>query len=57
MTEKLDLARATADTLAHYDTIAESFRERTHDHDVSQNINALLDAMNVPAPADILDLG
>ena len=57
MTEKLDLARVTADTLAHYDTIAESFRERTHDHDVSQNINALLKAMDVPAPADILDLG
>ncbi len=57
MAGKIDLAKATSDTLAHYDTIAESFRERTHDHDVSQNINALLEAMDMPAPADILDLG
>lgn len=57
MAGKIDLAKATSDTLAHYDSIAESFRERTHDHDVSQNINALLEAITVPAPVDILDLG
>lgn len=44
-------------TLAHYDASAEQFFEGTRDHDVSQNIGALLNAIGRPAPLDILDLG
>jgi len=44
-------------TLAHYEGRAVDFREGTRDHDVSQNINALLDAINKPAPLTILDFG
>ena len=46
-----------ARTLGHYDQNADSFREGTRDHDVSQNIDALLDAIGRPAPLRILDLG
>lgn len=44
-------------TLAHYAQRAASFREGTRDHDVSQNIAALLDAILAPPPCTILDLG
>ncbi len=44
-------------TLAHYDHNAESFFAGTIDHDVSQNIDALLGAIEAPAPWTILDLG
>lgn len=44
-------------TLAHYDQNAEGFWEGTRDHDVSQNIAALLDAIGHPAPCTILDFG
>ena len=44
-------------TLAHYERNAESFREGTRDHDVSQNIDALLRHLQVPAPWQILDMG
>ncbi|MEC5398449.1 class I SAM-dependent methyltransferase [Uliginosibacterium sp. H1] len=44
-------------TLAHYDQNAEGFWEGTRDHDVSQNIAALLDAIGQPAPCTILDFG
>ncbi|HUH93861.1 MAG TPA: class I SAM-dependent methyltransferase [Casimicrobiaceae bacterium] len=44
-------------TLAHYRERAEDFREGTRDHDVSQNIAALLDHIVGPAPFTILDLG
>ncbi|WP_332861404.1 class I SAM-dependent methyltransferase [Janthinobacterium svalbardensis] len=47
----------TERTLAHYDASAEQFFEGTRDHDVSQNIGALLAAIGKPAPLDILDLG
>lgn len=52
-----DLARITARTLAHYDQHAQAFWEGTRDHDVSQNIGALLEAIEVPPPFEILDLG
>lgn len=47
----------SAGTLQHYESRAESFREGTRDHDVSQNIEALL--RNIPGepPFTILDLG
>lgn len=47
----------TERTLAHYDASAEQFFEGTRDHDVSQNIGALLNAIGRPAPLEILDLG
>ena len=47
----------TERTLAHYDASAEQFFEGTRDHDVSQNISALLNAIGKPAPLAILDLG
>ena len=37
--------------------MAEAFRHRTSDHDVSQNIKALLDAIEGVPPYEILDLG
>ncbi|WP_420225234.1 class I SAM-dependent methyltransferase [Pigmentiphaga litoralis] len=52
-----ELAAIAARTLAHYSASAEPFREGTRDHDVSQNIHALLSAINGEAPYDILDIG
>ncbi len=57
---KLDpqaLQQITETTLGNYNQTAESFREGTRDHDVSQNIEALLRHIQVPAPAQILDFG
>ena len=47
----------TARTLAYYDRNARQFFAGTLDHDVSQNIGALLDAIEADAPYTILDLG
>jgi SAM-dependent methyltransferase len=47
----------TRRTVAHYDLNAQQFFEGTIDHDVSQNMAALLDAIEAPAPFTILDLG
>jgi SAM-dependent methyltransferase len=44
-------------TLAHYQENAEGFRDGTRDHDVSQNIAALLQHIQAPAPWRILDFG
>ena len=44
-------------TLAHYDQRAEEFWLGTREHDVSQNIDALLGAIQGPAPFTILDFG
>lgn len=51
------LARLSAQTLAHYNDHAFDFREGTRDHDVSQNIAALLRHMEGSAPYTILDFG
>jgi hypothetical protein len=40
--------------LQHYDRNAESFRDGTRDHDVSQNIDALLSAITAPPPFRVL---
>ncbi len=47
----------TALTIAYYDKAAEQFREGTRDHDVSQNTDALLDAIEGEPPYVILDFG
>ena len=52
-----DLHAITATTLGHYNAVAESFREGTRDHDVSQNIDALLRHIQGEAPLHILDFG
>jgi SAM-dependent methyltransferase len=52
-----DLDQITSTTLGHYNQVAESFREGTHDHDVSQNIDALLRHIQGEAPFTILDFG
>ncbi|UVW29840.1 bifunctional 2-polyprenyl-6-hydroxyphenol methylase/3-demethylubiquinol 3-O-methyltransferase UbiG [Massilia sp. H6] len=44
-------------TLEHYNLNAESFFAGTIDHDVRQNIDALLGAIEAPAPLTLLDLG
>lgn len=49
--------RAAAITLAEYDRVAAAYRRGTEDHDVSQNIDALLDAIEGTPPYAILDLG
>lgn len=47
----------TAGTLQHYESRAEAFREGTRDHDVSQNIEAMLRHTRGTPPFTILDLG
>ncbi len=51
------LDQISAQTLAHYQDHAEQFRAGTRDHDVSQNIAALLRHIPGSAPFRILDLG
>ena len=60
MTPRLDrlaLAAASHDTIAHYDASAEGFWQGTRDHDVSQNIDALLRHIHGTPPFTILDFG
>jgi SAM-dependent methyltransferase len=52
-----ELALISSGTLEHYNRTAEAFREGTRDHDVSQNIAALLRGIRGAAPFTILDLG
>ena len=47
----------SAATLQHYESRAEAFREGTRDHDVSQNIEALLRHLPGTPPFTILDFG
>lgn len=47
----------TARTLAYYDHHAQAFWEGTRDHDVSQNVDALLRHIAAAAPLEILDFG
>ena len=52
-----DLEQITALTLGHYDRRAEAYWEGTRDHDVSQNVAALLRHIEGSPPFAILDLG
>ena len=52
-----DPADASRATLEHYSQRAASFEEGTRDHDVSQNIAALLRAIEAHPPFAILDFG
>ncbi len=51
------LAAAVATTIRHYDDKAAAFWAGTHDHDVTQNLRALLRHIGGAAPFRILDLG
>ncbi len=57
MSDELDLAEVSQSTIGYYDGRASEFWEGTRDHDVSQNIAALLDAIPGPGPHRILDFG
>jgi SAM-dependent methyltransferase len=57
MPEDDDYDDITRRTLHHYDGNAQRFFAGTIDHDVSQNIEALLGAIDGPAPYTILDFG
>lgn len=52
-----DLQKIASLTLAHYNRNAEDFHVGTQDHDVSQNIAALLQHIEGKVPFTILDFG
>lgn len=52
-----DLEQLTGGTLAHYEQRADDFWAGTRDHDVRQNIEALLGAIEGAPPFRILDFG
>lgn len=52
-----EIERIAAQTLDHYQQHAQAFWQGTRDHDVSQNIAALLQYIEAPAPFEILDFG
>jgi len=51
------MEEVTRRTLAHYDQRAEDFWQGTRDHDVRQNMDALLSAIQSAPPFAILDFG
>jgi len=55
--ETRELADIEQRTLEHYQGSAQQFWEGTRDHDVSQNVEALLDAIDGDGPHQILDFG
>ena len=50
------LSEISSGTLRHYQDQAHSFFEGTRDHDVSQNIDALLEAIGGDGPKRILGI-
>jgi len=52
-----ELARIVERTIQHYNLHADAFWQGTRDHDVSQNISALLQRIHGLTPFTILDLG
>ena len=52
-----ELSQISAKTLAHYSEQADAFWQGTRDHDVQQNIAALLRNLPRTAPLSILDFG
>lgn len=52
-----DIAPIAARTLGHYEARAQEFWEGTRDHDVSQNIDALLTNIEATKPFTLLDFG
>lgn len=56
-TPEEELNRIAERTVAHYDQHAQAFWEGTRDHDVRQNVDALLSHIQATAPFDLLDFG
>ena len=56
-TNAQDLAKVAGLTFEYYNQRAADFRQGTRDHDVSQNIAALLRYIESPLPYTLLDLG
>lgn len=52
-----ELAHVAASTLGHYESRAQEFWDGTHDHDVRQNVDALLHHIEGAAPFVLLDFG
>ena len=52
-----ELQRIAARTLAHYNERAQAYWDGTRDHDVSQNIAALLQHVEAAPPLELLDFG
>ncbi|MDC0191323.1 class I SAM-dependent methyltransferase [Rhodospirillales bacterium] len=52
-----ELRRLSEITIGHYDRVADDYWYGTRNHDVSQNYEAFLEAIEVKPPYDILDLG
>jgi len=55
--DKAQLRRTSEITIGHYDRAAEDYWDGTQNHDVSQNHEALLEAIEGEPPYAILDLG
>ena len=55
--DRIDLQRIALRTLHHYEARAEAFRASTRDHDVRQNIDAMLSRIAAPSPFTLLDFG
>jgi SAM-dependent methyltransferase len=56
-TNPLDINKISSITLAHYNERADHFWEGTRDHDVQQNIAALLQSIEGEPPYALLDFG
>ena len=52
-----ELRRLSEITIGHYDNVADDYWYGTRNHDVSQNYEAFLEAIEGKPPYDILDLG
>lgn len=57
MSSDTELTRIASITLDHYNRRAEAFRQGTRDHDVRQNIEALLGRIEGTPPFTVLDFG
>ena len=57
MLDRHELRKIADHTLEHYNRRAEAFWEGTRDHDVRQNIDALLNAIDGEPPFAVLDFG
>ena len=55
--DKAQLRRISEITIGHYDRAAEDYWYGTRNHDVSQNYEALLEAIECEPPYAILDMG
>jgi SAM-dependent methyltransferase len=57
MKNSQQLQRMSEITIGHYDKVADDYWYGTRNHDVSQNYEAFLEAIEGKPPYDILDLG